>query len=625
MATPELRPESGVAVIGIEAFSDFHFLRPLWLLWLLPLLALALLVGRRSSSFWSRHIDPAFLSHLLLDGGGPARRWLQRGLLAGVWVAAVLALAGPSWDQDQVRLQKLAAPLIVVLDQSLSMYARDLPPSRNEAARYRILGLLNERQEGQSALIAYSRSAHVVVPLTEDRKTFANLLKVLNPSLMPSYGSAPVPALEQALLMLDQAGQASGQVLWLTDGASEAALARIASLLAASRHRLTIILAGTEADQPVPLPGGTLLRDHSGAPVSASVNREIFSDAFGLRSSVRIIDWEDLDQGVIARLAAYAPNDSQLEEWLSENARWRDRGHWLLPPLLLVVLLAFARGQLAVFLLASLLPLSLAGRAEAAWSDWWKSRDQRGQNAFHQQDFAKAVELFEQEAWRAAAHYRQGQYDQALTLYKWSDDPYNQGNALANLGRLQEAIAAYEQALERDADNEDATHNLDLLKRMLRQQQQQGQDGGEGEGPQGEGEENQDASGDDSGEEQFLEGPGGRRQAEEDSEQQQGAAGEQESASRGEQGEQDKEGGEEAELGELEEEQRGEDGEEAEKAVQERSPEAIASEERSMRLQQWLNQLVDDPSLLLKRKFQYQYSRRQNRSGSGTAAEDSKW
>ena len=616
-----------------EIFSNFHFLRPLWLLGLLPLLALALLTGRRRSSFWSRHIDPAFLSYLLLDSDGPVRRRLQQGILASAWIGAVLALAGPSWDQEDIRLQKVVAPLIVVFDQSLSMYAQDLLPSRHEAARFRILGLLRERQEGQSALIAYSRSSHVVVPLTEDRATVGNLLKVLEPSLMPSYGSAPVPALEKALFMLNQVDQVSGQVLWFTDGASEAALARIASLFSASRHRLTVILAGTEADQPVPLPGGTLLRKRSGALVSAAVNRSLFSDAFGLLSSVRIVDWEDLDQSVISRLASDAPSDSQFDERLSETARWRDRGHWLLPPMLLAALLAFARGQLAVFLLALLLPLSLAGRAEAAWNDWWKSLDQRGQNAFHQQDFEKAADLFEDDAWQAASHYRQGQYNQALTLYKWIDDPYNQGNALAHLGRFQEAIAAYELALDRDSENEDASYNLDLLRRMVRQQQQQGQDGGEGEGQQGEGEGGGDqasSEGGEEGEEQFLEGPGGRRQAEDDSEQQeqaqQGSASEQESSSQANPNDQDEKSEGEEGLAEAEEQEQqdGEEGEESQKVLPQRSAEAIASEERAMRLQQWLNQLTDDPSLLLKRKFKHQYSRRQNRSG-GAAAEDSKW
>ena len=612
---------------GLEVFSDFHFLRPLWLLGLLPLLALVLLAGRRRSGFWSHHIDPAFLSYLLLDGGGPARRRWQQGILASAWFGAVLALAGPSWDQEDIRLQKVAAPLVVVFDQSLSMYAQDVQPSRHEAARYRILSFLRQRQEGQSALIAYSRSAHVVVPLTEDRETFGNLLRVLEPSLMPSYGSAPVPAMKQALLMLNQASPGSGQVLWLTDGASEAALTRIASLFSASRHRLTVILVGTKADQPVPLPGGTLLRERSGALVSASVNRGLFSSVFGLLSSIRIVDWEDLDRRLIAELAADSSSDSQLDERLSNNARWRDRGHWLLPPLLLAVLLAFVRGQLAVFLLASLLPLSFAGRAEAAWNDWWKSPDQRGQNAFHQQDFAKATDLFESDAWRAASHYRQGQYDQALTLYKWIGDAYNQGNALAHLGRFQEAMAAYKTVLERDSDNEDAAYNLDLLKRMLSKQQHQ--EGGEGEGEQGRGDEGQASGG--SGEEQFLEGPGGPRQAEDDSgqqqqAQQQGSAGAEESVSQANQNEQDEKSGGEEGLAEVEdrEQREGEDGEEAESELLERSAEAIASEERSMRLQQWLNQLADDPSLLLKRKFQYQYSRRQNRAG-GVAAEDSKW
>ena len=59
-----------------------------------------------------------------------------------------------------------AKALVVALDLSLSMFAPDLPPSRLERAKQKIVDLLRKRDEGFTALIAYAGDAHTVAPLT---------------------------------------------------------------------------------------------------------------------------------------------------------------------------------------------------------------------------------------------------------------------------------------------------------------------------------------------------------------------------------------------------------------------------------------------------------------------------
>ena len=83
-------------------------------------------------------------------------------------------------------------------------------------------------------------------------------------------------------------------------------------------------------------------------------------------------------------------------------------------------------------------------------------------------------------AWKAAAYYRAGQYEKASELLDAPDSGtghYNRANALAKLGRYQEAIDAYDQAIELDPANEDARFNRDLVQKALEQQQQQQQQG----------------------------------------------------------------------------------------------------------------------------------------------------
>jgi Ca-activated chloride channel family protein len=156
--------------------------------------------------------------------------------------------------------------------------------------------------------------------------------------------------------------------------------------------------------------------------------------------------------------------------------QWHDEGPWLLLPLISLAALFFRRGYLFVLALV-LLPQMRPAQA-ADWSSLWQNDDQRAQQAMAAQQPQAAAKLFQDPQWRSVANYRAGNYQAALDSLKGIDSAeadYNRGNALAKLGRLPEAMAAYEQALKRDPKMEDARFNRDLLEKMKQQQDQQKQ------------------------------------------------------------------------------------------------------------------------------------------------------
>jgi len=94
--------------------------------------------------------------------------------------------------------------------------------------------------------------------------------------------------------------------------------------------------------------------------------------------------------------------------------------------------------------------------------DLWRTNDQQAQQAFQKGQFGQAAALFENPDWRAAAHYKAGEYEQALQNLnspKTADSFYNQGNALAQTGKLERGLKAYEQALKINPDDADAKFN----------------------------------------------------------------------------------------------------------------------------------------------------------------------
>lgn len=130
---------------------------------------------------------------------------------------------------------------------------------------------------------------------------------------------------------------------------------------------------------------------------------------------------------------------------------------------------------------------ALAANAPAVWSGLWHTPDQQGQELLDAGQPARAAERFHDPRRRAYADIEAGNYPQAARLlapYGDAESEYNRGNALAQSGQLQAALAAYDAALEQAPTDGDIRHNRDLVERALRQQQQSAQSSSRN-GPQG--------------------------------------------------------------------------------------------------------------------------------------------
>jgi Ca-activated chloride channel family protein len=106
----------------------------------------------------------------------------------------------------------------------------------------------------------------------------------------------------------------------------------------------------------------------------------------------------------------------------------------------------------------------------AAWSDWWLTPDQQGQRLFNSGDFAAAAEIFEDVARKGAAYYRAGDFENAASVFGRMRTPeaaFNRGNALIMLGRYEESIKSFDQALEWRPGWAEAEQNRDLARARM--------------------------------------------------------------------------------------------------------------------------------------------------------------
>jgi Ca-activated chloride channel homolog len=449
-----------------------HFIRPEWLLLLLPLALLSLLAWRKNSqqSAWQHYIAPhltaALISPSIQNSKHPT--WL----LAAAWFIAVIAAAGPAVSKQNLPVFATEQGRVLVMDMSLSMLATDMSPNRLSQAKFRANDLISQIKEGETGLVAYAGDAFTISPLTRDNATLLNLLPSLSPDIMPVRGSDLASALRLAQSLLAQGGHINGDIIVLTDGISSKQFDNAKASLKGSRYRLSILALGSEQGAPIRLGDGQLLKDNVDEVIIAKTN-------YGLLQKLA-----RYQQGIVVPAQADGSDVKQLQDWLAtdgdaratelEGESWQDLGPYLALLLLLPCLLSFRRGLLP-FLALFMFYQPINAQA-SLWDDLWQTRDQQAAQAYQGEDYQSASDKFDDPLWRASAHYKAGDFEAALEGFEQDNSAkglYNQGNALMHLGKLDKAIKRYQAALALNADFPEASRNL-ALAQQAKQEKQQG-------------------------------------------------------------------------------------------------------------------------------------------------------
>jgi Ca-activated chloride channel homolog len=584
-----------------------HWLRPYWLL-LLPLLGTLLWQlwhREKRSGRWQSLLPAAFHAALLSGGQGRSSRlpWILLGL---AWLLALLALLGPSWQRIEQQNLKPADPLVVLLELTPQMLASDASPNRLEQAKRKVLDLLEERRDAQTAIVVFAGSAHTLVPLSDDLATSRNLLESLKPSIMPEPGRRADLAVAKALALLEQGAQGKGRLLLIGSELDEQERLGIRQALDERSESLSILGIGSAEGAPIPQADGSFLKNAQGAILIPRL------DHAGLKRFARDIGAHyrqaSLDDRDLRALGLFeGPQRLQQEGEQITLQAWADQGHWLLLPLLLLAACAGRRGWLLC------LPLLLLGAPQNGYAlglnDLWLRADQQGQRLLDAQRPAEAAERFKDPQWQGQALYQAEDYAAAAERFAQEDSAaahYNRGNALARSNELEAAIEAYERALELQPQLQPALANKALVEELLRQQQQRQRQRQRQQGQQGQ-QDSQQAQNEpaqnpqtapergqsnDTPEGQPKPGPGEQSPTEQPPAKDEGEG-------EGE-GEKTPTPGGPADTG---------DGEQ-----QIATAEEALDGERRQALEQWLRQIPDDPGELLRRKFWYEQQQRQEQT-----------
>jgi len=316
----------------MTALEQFHFLRPAWLLLVPMVIWVWWLVRARQDPLrgWRSWMDRDLLAALTVGGmaapsphpgdlagkiAGTFSRWPDSRLLAA-WLLAVIAIAGPAWRLEPSPFADDPVPVMLVLSAGESMNLTDFAPSRMERARLKIADFAAERKGQPLGLIAYSGTAHLVLPPTRDTAIVAAMAAEINPTVMPRPGDDLAAALRLAVRTL---GDSGGSIVVLADGAPPGN---------------EVVWREFRSEHPWPVHFLAVARTET--PEWESLK----DAAASLRASLTQLTPDSTDVLSLVRRTAKAPVAVAAT---TAGTYWAEAGWWLVPLLALLTLETFRR------------------------------------------------------------------------------------------------------------------------------------------------------------------------------------------------------------------------------------------------------------------------------------------
>ena len=490
--------------------------------WFLAGIAVALVLGliavvvslRRGTRV--KKAIPERLAPMLAPGVSLLLPTLQSSSYTMALIFFALALAQPQCGEKAEVAKRRGIDVVVAIDASKSMYARDVTPSRLERAKLELTTLLDTLKGDRVGIVAFAGDAFIQCPLTSDYAAAKLFLRAVDPEQMPQGGSNIGAALELSRQVLENAdrGAKDRVVVLLSDG--EDLTGDVKEGIEGLKEFGAKVLAigiGSDAGETIPIfnkagdvvgykkdaSGNTVITrlDRAGLiAISSATGGEFFYQPRGVAMAdvVKVIDTlqkSELESRVTMKYGeSYQP-------FLFVGLCFLALGFLIVP--------SWRRMKKAAPAAVVLLALFGAGDANAAGLlEKNHPRVEAGTDAYEAGRYDEALAHYDS-ALKDKPTDARVQYNRGLTLHKLgrNDDAkaafsaaleldrsgelaakihYNLGNVAAATGNKKDAVREYRAALRKDPTDELARHNLEVMLRDLPPDQSKGEDGGTPDG-----------------------------------------------------------------------------------------------------------------------------------------------
>ena len=242
----------------------FANIQYLWLLLLVPLMPLlyALVRWLRRGRL-ARLGDPALVKQLMPSWSG-SKGWVRLVLFDLAFAFFVLGIARPQIGAKLEERKTKGAEIMICLDVSNSMLARDYSPNRLERAKLAISRIADKLQDDRIGLIIFAGSSFVQLPITNDYVSAKMFLSSINTESVPVQGTAIGDAVLTAVKSFSLQSEKSRAIVVITDGENhEDDPVDAAKKAAGEGIRVYTIGVGSLRGEPIPV-DGDLMKDKDG-------------------------------------------------------------------------------------------------------------------------------------------------------------------------------------------------------------------------------------------------------------------------------------------------------------------------------------------------------------------------
>jgi Ca-activated chloride channel family protein len=471
-----------------NSLASLRFVYP-WMIWLLPLVCIALAWNLRSARRRAKH-KLLCLSELYPSAPYPyfdlSALKFPRLRLCFQWAIALsltLAAMRPYHEQNETALESShGVDVLLLLDVSSSMLATDVTPSgkttRLALAKTGIKALLQKLQHSardRVGLVAFAGTAVLICPMTQDYDALATFVEDLDIDSISRPGTDLGAAIDTSLAALARAAANSSAVFLLTDGEDLADSVETAVAHAAAQHvRIYTVGFGNVHGAPIPDPRGYGFRKNAQGELilsrlDAKSLEHIAQRTGGFYTHANALQlglveaYEHMHNHVVAAERAL----SQVHRIQWEHYVWPLGLAWLL-----LALEALLPQRWDMSRRNALMALAIiCGCSAPAWAEAYHPQHQKWLDAFAQQPTPTLrLQL-------AYSYRRAGDCAAAEALLQpLIDSPHTEERYLAQFnmgvcaffsGKLHEAVAAFQLCLDERPQDNDAKKNLELAQKEL--------------------------------------------------------------------------------------------------------------------------------------------------------------
>ncbi len=469
-------------------FHDSYFFSLLWII--VGLVFFYVYSFKKKSKIIEKFVSPK-LKEYLLSNFSPRRPKLKAFIIVLSTALIVIALTRPQWGYHWEEIKRTGVDIMIAVDVSKSMLAKDIDPSRLERAKRKIKDFLKIVKGDRIGLIAFAGVSFLECPLTLDYGTIELFVDELSPDLIPVPGTAISSAINEAVKVLDRSAQKSRALILITDGEDHIGNPiEVAKKASEKSVKIYTIGIGNDEGAPIPEPeGGGFKKDRSGNLVLSKIDettlQKIALETGGsyVKSVSGDIDLEKIYENIHKTL-----EEKELKS--GRQKRYEERFQYIL--LLAFILLCvemmiperktklkfrelqfFKKMFLTLFIASTL----LAGPREAGESSYNKGKYSEALQKLLEAQLTSPHDL-EIKYNLGNAYYKLGEYDKAAQLFEVAalkgdkilsqKSFYNLGNTAYRMGNLTDSIAYYEKALELNPSDEDAKYNLEFVREELK-------------------------------------------------------------------------------------------------------------------------------------------------------------